>query len=79
MLDESHRHRISRIPQTCPGLGPIRVAQLLPVVVMPYRYANKRAFRAYAGLDIVMRSSSDWMGTQDGRRARNWLGLPWDG
>jgi hypothetical protein len=25
MLDESHRHRISRVLGTCPGLGPIRV------------------------------------------------------
>jgi transposase len=70
MLGESHRHRISRILETCPGLGPIRVAQLLPVVVLPYRFANKRAFWAYAGLAIVMRSSSDWVRTQDGRWAR---------
>jgi transposase len=70
MLDESHRHRISRILETCPGLGPIRVAQLLPVVVMPYRFTNKRAFWAYAGLAIVMRSSSDWVRMQDGRWAR---------
>ncbi len=70
MLDESHRHRISRILETCPGLGPIRVAQLLPVVVMPYRFTNKRAFWAYAGLAIVMRSSSDWVRTQDGKWAR---------
>ena len=70
MLDESHRHRISRVLETCPGLGPIRVAQLLPVVVMPYRFANKRAFWAYAGLAIVMRSSSDWVRMQDGRWAR---------
>jgi transposase len=67
MLDESQRHRISRVPETCPGLGPIRVAPLLPVVVMPYRFTNERAFWAYAGLAIVMRSSSDWVRTQDGR------------
>jgi transposase len=39
-------------------------------VVLPYRFANKRAFWAYAGLAIVMRSSSDWVRMQDGRWAR---------
>jgi len=44
MLAESHRHKISRILETCPGLGPIRIAQLLPIVVTPYRFSSKRAF-----------------------------------
>jgi transposase len=70
MLAESRHHKIARILETCPGLGPIRVAQILPVVVTPYRFSNKRAFWAYAGLAIVMRSSSDWVRTSDGRWAR---------
>jgi transposase len=61
---------LARILETCPGLGPIRLAQLLPVVVMPYRFTNKRAFWAYAGPGIVMRTSSDWVRTQGGRWAR---------
>ena len=72
MLAESHRHRISRILETCPGLGPIRIAQLLPVVVTPYRFSSKRAFWSYVGLGIVMRSSSDWVRAEDGR----WVRLP---
>ncbi|MBU1702018.1 MAG: IS110 family transposase [Candidatus Eisenbacteria bacterium] len=63
---------MSRILETCPGLGPIRIAQLLPVVVTPYRFSNKRAFWSYAGLGIIMRSSSDWARAKDG----SWVRLP---
>jgi transposase len=65
MLRESHRHRISRILETAPGLGPIRVAQMLPIVVTPQRFRTKRQFWAYCGFGIVMRSSSDWVRDQD--------------
>jgi len=37
-VEESHGHRISRLLETVPGLGPVRVAQLLPVVVTPHRF-----------------------------------------
>jgi transposase len=61
MVRESHRHPISEVLESCPGLGPIRVAQLLPVVVSPWRFRTKRQFWSYCGLGIVMRSSSDWV------------------
>ena len=47
--------------KTCPGLGPIRTAELLPVVVTPYRFQSRSRFWAYCGLGVVMRSSSDWV------------------
>jgi len=72
MLTEARKHRITRILKTCPGIGPIRVAQLLPIVVTPYRFSNKRGFWAYAGMAIVMRSSSDWVRAQDGK----WVRVP---
>jgi transposase len=64
MLREAHRHRIARILETAPGLGPIRVAQMLPIVVTPHRFRTKRQFWAYCGFGIVMRSSSDWIQDQ---------------
>ncbi len=64
MLRESHRHRITHILETAPGLGPIRVAQMLPIVVTPHRFRTKRQFWAYCGFGIVMRSSSDWVKDQ---------------
>jgi transposase len=59
LVAEAHRHPISRVFETCPGLGPIRVAQLIPIVVSPGRFRTKRQFWSYCGLGIVMRSSSD--------------------
>ncbi|MHC4121662.1 MAG: IS110 family transposase [Planctomycetota bacterium] len=61
MLQESYRHRIARVLETGPGFGPVRVAQLLPVVVTPFRFPTKREFWSYCGFGIVTRSSSDWV------------------
>jgi transposase len=70
LVAESHRHPISRVLETCPGLGPIRVAQIIPVVVSPKRFRTKRQFWSYCGLGIVMRSSSDWVPKEDGGWSR---------
>lgn len=70
MVKESHRHRIARILETAPGLGAIRVAQLLPIVITPHRFRTKRQFWSYCGFGIVMRSSSDWV-REDGRWVRD--------
>ena len=70
LLAEARQHRIWRVLKSCPGMGAIRVAQMLPIVVTPYRFASKRAFWNYAGLAIVMRSSSDWVRAADGRWLR---------
>ena len=72
MLAEARRHRAWGLVKSCPGLGEIRTAQLLPIVVTPYRFKNKRSFWAYSGLGIVMRSSSDWVRTQSGE----WVKAP---
>jgi transposase len=70
LVHESHRHPVSRLLESCPGLGPIRVAQLIPIVVSPMRFRTKRQFWSYCGLGIVMRSSSDWVRTKDGSWTR---------
>jgi transposase len=66
LVEESHRHPISRLLETCPGLGPIRVARILAIVVSPMRFRTKRQFWSYCGLGILMRSSSDWVKTKNG-------------
>jgi transposase len=66
LITESHQHPISRVLETCPGLGPIRVALLLPVVIAPERFRTARQFWSYSGLGIVMHSSSDWVRTAEG-------------
>jgi len=71
MVRESHRHPIARVLETAPGLGPVRVAQLLPIVITPWRFRTKRQFWAYCGFGVVMRSSSDWI-----REDRRWVRAP---
>lgn len=66
LLEQSHRHAISRVLQTCPGLGDIRAALLMATVVSPHRFRTKRQFWSYCGLAVVMRSSADWEQTPNG-------------
>jgi transposase len=68
LLQEARGHRLAGVLETCPGIGPIRAAQLLPIVVTPHRFRTARQFWSYAGLGIVMRSSADWVRDQAG----NW-------
>ncbi len=63
MLKEARKHHLFHILNTIPGLGPKRVAEMLPI---PCRFANKAKFWTYCGLGVVMRSSSDWARAADG-------------
>ncbi len=66
MRKEARKHSVYKTLRTIPGMGPNRVAELLPIVVTPYRFPNKRMFWTYCGLGVVMRSSSDWTRAADG-------------
>lgn len=66
LLAESHRYSASRRLETVPGLGGLRVAQLLPIVATPTRFRTRQQFWSYSGLGIVMRSSSDWVQGESG-------------
>jgi transposase len=72
MLAEAKKHPEYRVVKSCPGLGPVRTAELLPIVVTPFRFQSKRGFWAYCGLGIVERSSSDWVRTRSGE----WIRTP---
>jgi transposase len=73
LLKELSKHPIATTLQTCPGLGPIRVARLLPIVITPHRFRTRQQFWSYCGLGIVMRSSSDWIQTPDKTWRRAWV------
>ena len=60
MLQQSHRMAIHRVLETCPGMGPVRVAQVLATIITPHRFRSARQLWSYSGLGVVMRSSSDW-------------------
>lgn len=66
VVAEVNRHAIAKVLQSCPGFGPIRVAEVLAVVVTPQRFRTRQQFWSYCGLGIVMRSSSDWVQLPDG-------------
>jgi hypothetical protein len=70
LVQEARKFPITKLLSTCPGLGPIRVAQLVPIVVGPHRFRTKRQFWSYCGLGIVMRSSSDWVRDKNGQWQR---------
>jgi hypothetical protein len=50
----------------------VRTAELLPVVVTPYRFQSRSNFWAYCGLGVVMRTSSDWVRGRSGQ----WVKVP---
>jgi transposase len=71
MVAEAHKHPIAKVLETAPGFGPVRVAQLVAVVVSPGRFRTSRKFWSYCGLAVVRRTSSDWA-----RRNGKWVRAP---
>jgi transposase len=70
MLEEAKKVPIVRILETAPGIGKIRAAQIVAVVVSPHRFRTRRQFWSYSGLGVTTRSSSDWTKDRDGRWVR---------
>ena len=68
MLRVARQHDSYKVLMSIPGLGPIRVAILLAIVVTPHRFRSKRQFWKYCGLSVVTRTSSDYV--FEGGRAR---------
>jgi transposase len=66
MVSEARKHPICQVLQTVPGLGAIRTAEIVPIVIDPHRFRTRRQFWSYSGLGIVMRSSSDWVQNKTG-------------
>jgi len=75
MVHESHRHPISKVLETCPGLAEVRVAQLIPTVITPYRFRTARQYWSYCGFAVVMRTSSDWVRGRKGFERREVRGV----
>jgi hypothetical protein len=61
---------MTRILQTAPGFGPVRTAELLSIVIDPYRFRTSRQFWCYCGLAIVGRSSANWVQKPNGELSR---------
>jgi transposase len=59
MVHEARRHRGYKILKALPFFGPVRAAQLVAVVVTPFRFRSKRQLWAMSGLSVVTHSTSD--------------------
>jgi transposase len=70
LLSESEKAPILKLIATAPGIGEIRAAQILSVVISPHRFRTRRQFWSYCGLGIVTRSSADWTTDRDGKWVR---------
>ena len=55
-----------KLLKTAPGLGDIRAAQIVALVVTPHRFRTTRQFWSYCGLGIVTRASGEWTRSNGG-------------
>ena len=67
--EEAKGHAIVKKLSTAPGMGVIRTAQVVAIVVTPHRFRTVRQFWSYCGLGIVTQSSADWV-NHDGQWIR---------
>ena len=55
LLKEAKTHPIITTLKTAPGMGSIRTAQVVAIVVNPFRFRTRQQFWSYCGLGIVTR------------------------
>lgn len=60
MLEEARKYPALKWLSSVPGIGPIRAAQILSVVVEPRRFRTKRQFWKYCGLGIRIYSTANF-------------------
>jgi transposase len=59
-LEEVRKHPDYPILARLPGFGPVRIGELMAIVITPDRFRTKRQFWPYIGLAVVTKSSSDY-------------------
>jgi transposase len=70
LLEQAGGCPIVKLLATAPGIGMIRAAQIVAIVLSPERFRTRQQFWSYCGLGIVTRSSSDWVRDRQGAWAR---------
>lgn len=63
---ESRKVAAIKRVSTVPGIGLIRAAQIVAIVVNPARFRTKQQFWSYSGFGVITRSSSDYVRGPDG-------------
>jgi transposase len=69
LVDEARQHPAFRLLQTAPGLGVVRSAAVLAIVVSPHRFRQSHQFWKYCGLGIRTTVSSEYV-VRGGHRSR---------
>ena len=60
LLEEASKQSAFKRLMEVPGLGPIRVAQVIAAIGSPHRFRTKRQLWAYCGFGVITRSSADY-------------------
>ena len=60
LLQEARKQTAFKRLLAVPGLGPIRVAQVIAAIGSPHRFRTKRQLWAYCGFGVITRSSADY-------------------
>jgi transposase len=60
LLKEARQQMAFKRLCAVPGLGPIRVAQLIAAIGSPFRFRTKRQLWTYCGFAVITRSSADY-------------------
>ena len=55
---------------TIPGIGMIRAAQIVAIVVSPSRFPSRSKFKSYSGLGLRTDNSAEWQENSDGTLER---------
>jgi transposase len=66
LREESKKLPLVQMLKTAPGVGDIRAAQIVAVVISPHRFRTRRQFWSYCGLAVVTRSSADYTKDRSG-------------
>jgi transposase len=75
LMSEAQKRPDFRLLLTIPGIGEVRAATLLSVVIDPHRFRTSEQFRSYCGLAITTEASAEWSVDRAGRRQR--VREPW--
>jgi transposase len=68
LQQEAKKNDAIRLLMTIPGIGLLRAAQIVAIVVMPFRFPSRSKFWKYCGFSIVMTVSAEWA-WREGRRS----------
>jgi transposase len=70
LINASKKVEAVRWVSSVPGIGPIRAAQIVAVVVTPHRFQRRDKFKSYSGLALRRYNSAQWAENDQGQLER---------